>query len=120
MDRVFAQALGGTGGGMMSANEGGGAGGGLASWSPAIEVKQKGNDLVVCAELPGLKPEEVRVEVNEDALVIEGERARSSRTTREVCIAPNDTMAASTGRSRYPKARVLIRPKRSFATAFSK
>ena len=74
MDRVFAQALGGTGGGMMSAGEGGGAGGGLASWSPAIEVKQKGNDLVVCAELPGLKPEEVRVEVNEDALVIEGER----------------------------------------------
>src|SRR4051812_45325331 len=66
MDRVFAQAL---GGGMMSAGESGGGGGNLTSWSPAIEVKEQGNNLVVSAELPGLKPDEVQVEVNEDSLV---------------------------------------------------
>jgi len=75
MDRIFAQALGGAGGGMMSGGEtGAGAAGSLGTWSPAVEVKQKGNNLMVCAELPGLKPDEVQVEVNEDALVIQGER----------------------------------------------
>jgi HSP20 family protein len=71
MDRMFAQAL---GGGLMSAGETGDTGSGLATWSPAIEVKERGNELVVCAELPGLKPEDVHVEMNEDALVIHGER----------------------------------------------
>src|SRR3954465_8697884 len=53
MDRIFAQGLGWTGGGLMSGGEaGGGSAGSLATWSPAIEVKQKGNNLTVCAELP--------------------------------------------------------------------
>lgn len=71
MDRIFSQAF---GGGMMSGGESQEAGSGLMSWSPAIEVRQQGNELVVHAELPGLKPEEVQVEVNEDALIIQGER----------------------------------------------
>lgn len=76
MDRMFAQAL-GTGGGTRASS-----GSDLAMWSPAIETKQRGNDLVVCAELPGLKPEEVQVEVNEDALVIQGER-RQEQSSEE-------------------------------------
>lgn len=60
---------------MMSGGEAGaGTAGSLATWTPAIEVKQKDNNLTVCAELPGLKRDEVHVEVNEDALVIQGER----------------------------------------------
>jgi len=43
-------------------------------WSPAIEVKENNGKLQVHAELPGLKPEDVKVEVTDDALVIEGER----------------------------------------------
>jgi len=58
----------------MSSGESHSGGGSLSSWAPAIEVKQTGNNLVVCAELPGLKPEEVQVEVTDDALVIQGER----------------------------------------------
>jgi HSP20 family protein len=71
MDRMFAQAL---GGGLMSAGQGSGSSGGMGTWAPAIEVKQRGNDLVVSAELPGIQPDEVHVEVNQDALVIQGER----------------------------------------------
>lgn len=74
MDRMFAQA--------WSSDSGGSAGGNLASWSPAIELKQQGNNLVVSAELPGLKPEEVQVEVNDDQLVIQGER-RQEQTSEE-------------------------------------
>lgn len=72
MDRMFADVFGG--GGMMSGGQSAGTGGGLGVWAPPIEVRQQGNDLVVCAELAGLKPEDVHVEVNEDALVIQGER----------------------------------------------
>jgi HSP20 family protein len=67
MDRVFAQAWGGRSGAA-------GIGGGLSMWTPAVEVAQRDNEMVVCAELPGLKPEDVKVEVTENALVIQGER----------------------------------------------
>src|SRR5579883_1931280 len=75
MDRVFAQAFSGAGGGLLSQQGNQGmTGGAMTAWSPAIEIRQDNNNLVVCAELPGMKPEEVQVEVNNDALVIQGER----------------------------------------------
>ena len=43
-------------------------------WAPPLEVTHKDGNLVVIAELPGVPREEVKVEVVEDALVIEGER----------------------------------------------
>jgi HSP20 family protein len=43
-------------------------------WAPAIEVAEREGNYIVHAELPGLKPEEVKVEVTNDALVIQGER----------------------------------------------
>ncbi len=54
------------------AGQGAGASGG--TWYPAIEVAERDNQLHVHAELPGLKPEDVKVEVTDDALVIRGER----------------------------------------------
>lgn len=45
-----------------------------AIWSPAVEVRQKGNDLIVSAELPGLKQDDVKLEVTDEGLIIEGER----------------------------------------------
>lgn len=66
MDRMFSEAFGGFQGGQS-----GGAGG---SWSPAIEVKQQGDQYIVCAELPGLNKDDVKVELQENALIIQGER----------------------------------------------
>jgi HSP20 family protein len=43
-------------------------------WSPAIEVVEGDGQLKVHADLPGLKPEDVRVEVANDQLIIQGER----------------------------------------------
>ena len=48
--------------------------GGDAVWAPVIEVTEREGNYVVRAELPGLKPEEVKVECTDEALVIEGER----------------------------------------------
>jgi HSP20 family protein len=50
------------------------AGGESSFWSPAIDVTQREGQLLVHAELPGLKPEEVKVELAADSLIIEGER----------------------------------------------
>ena len=43
-------------------------------WSPAIEVLERENKFVVRVDLPGLKKEEVKIEVTHDELTIEGER----------------------------------------------
>ena len=76
MDRVFADAVAGrTGAGAF--------GGGLTGWSPVIEVSERENEMVICAELPGLKPEDVKVEVTEDALIIEGERKQDREDKQE-------------------------------------
>src|SRR5438270_8853022 len=47
---------------------------GESFWLPAIEVRESDGQLKVHADLPGLKPEDVRVEVTEDQLIIQGER----------------------------------------------
>ena len=48
--------------------------GNRAGWSPAIEVTERDGKYNVRAELPGLSPDDVTVEVANDALVIQGER----------------------------------------------
>jgi HSP20 family protein len=45
-----------------------------ANWAPRIEAFQRGDQFIVRAELPGLKREDVRVNVTDDSLIIEGER----------------------------------------------
>ena len=43
-------------------------------WAPQIEVKEQGDQLLVHADLPGIKPDDVRVEISSEGLVISGER----------------------------------------------
>lgn len=43
-------------------------------WTPQVDISRRGDDLVVCADLPGLKKEDVHVDIDDGVLVIEGER----------------------------------------------
>ncbi len=52
------------------------------SWTPAIEVTQNENSYTVRAELPGLKPEDVKLEVSNDELCIQGERKSEHDETK--------------------------------------
>jgi HSP20 family protein len=45
-----------------------------AEWAPSVDVLQKDGDLVVRAEMPGVKPEDVEVAVHNGVLTISGER----------------------------------------------
>jgi HSP20 family protein len=55
---------------------------GEAAWSPPLEVVERGGNLVVRAELPGLTKDDVKVEVREDALAISGERRHEREEKR--------------------------------------
>jgi len=50
--------------------------GGGSSWLPAVEVTERGNTLVVRADLPGINQDDLEVEVTPDGLTIQGERKR--------------------------------------------
>ena len=56
--------------------------GGATGWAPAIDVVQKDDDLVVRAELPGAKPEEVEVTVHQGVLTISGKREEQREEER--------------------------------------
>lgn len=66
MDRVFGQVP--NGGGF---------------WRPAIEVKQERDKLIVTAELPGIKKEDVKVNIADGTLTLEGERKEEKEEKRE-------------------------------------
>jgi HSP20 family protein len=52
-------------------------------WSPRVEAVQKGDRYVVRAELPGLKKDDVQVELTDDAITIHGERRDEHEEERE-------------------------------------
>lgn len=50
-----------------------------AQWSPQIEVFEREGNLVVHADLPGVKRDDVEVNVNDDVLTIRGQRRQENR-----------------------------------------
>mgnify|MGYP006195829199 CR=1 FL=1 len=51
------------------------------AWVPDLEVFERDNRLVVRLDLPGLKAEDISVEVRDNALTIAGERKREKEET---------------------------------------
>jgi HSP20 family protein len=51
---------------------------GSAFWTPDIEVFEDQGKLVVTADLPGMRKEDVQVDIQQDAIEISGERRRES------------------------------------------
>jgi HSP20 family protein len=52
-------------------------------WSPQVEVLERGNQLVVRADLPGLTKDDIDVNITDDAIVIQGERNQESEEKEE-------------------------------------
>ena len=44
-----------------------------SAWSPTVDVSTQGDDLVVCVDLPGMKPEEIEIETADNQLIVRGE-----------------------------------------------
>ncbi len=70
MDSVFGRRFG------MPSNLGpGGSSGAATLWSPRIDVRQRGDSLVVSADLPGIPKDSVQIEATEEGIAISGERS---------------------------------------------
>ena len=77
MDRVFEGAFSGPTSRSWSGLSEAGA------WAPEIDVFQRGNELVIHADVPGLNKDDLKVDVQEDAVTIQGERRREREEERE-------------------------------------
>ncbi len=54
-----------------------------AAWSPQLETFRRGDQIVVRADLPGLKRQDVKVEVDNGMLTISGERCEEHDENRD-------------------------------------
>jgi len=56
---------------------------GAELWAPAVDVLQKNNELIIRADLPGLRRDQVSVDVTDNAVTIQGERKEEHEEERE-------------------------------------
>jgi len=46
------------------------------TWAPRIDITQRNNEMVIRADLPGMNKDDVKVDVTDEAITIQGERHR--------------------------------------------
>ena len=82
----------------------------LTTWTPSCDIYEANGEIVVKAELPGLKKEDVKVTIENNVLTIRGS-ANSSRKRQngKTTIALSGAMANSCASSRSPWASIRKR-----------
>ena len=55
----------------------------LGSWSPAVDIYDRGNEVVIHAEIPGMKKEDIDVRVENNVLTVRGKKERSEEVKEE-------------------------------------
>jgi len=55
----------------------------MAAWSPSCDIYETENEIVVKAEIPGLKKEDVKLSVQDNVLTLSGERKFEEETKKE-------------------------------------
>ena len=51
--------------------------------APAMDVYEEGGDIVVKAEIPGMKKEEIHIEINEKTVTVSGEKKKEEKVERK-------------------------------------
>jgi HSP20 family protein len=77
MDRWF-EGLGGSRG--FLSDFGQGTGGQATFWAPHVDVQERDGKFLISADLPGVRREDLNVEIEPDAVTIHGERRHSTST----------------------------------------
>lgn len=54
-----------------------------AEWAPAVDIKEEKDKFVLHADLPGVKPEEIEVNMEAGILTIKGEKKTEAKTEKE-------------------------------------
>jgi HSP20 family protein len=55
----------------------------LGAWHPNVDIYDHGTEIVLQAELPGMKKEDVHVEVENNVLVLRGEKNREEKVQKD-------------------------------------
>ena len=85
-----------------------------ALWAPDIEVYQRPNELVVRADLPGIKRDDVNVEVTDNAVTISGERHQEQESEREGIYRSERTYGSFCRTIPLPEGAIVDQAKASF------
>jgi HSP20 family protein len=51
--------------------------------SPAMDIYEEGGDIVVKAEIPGMKKEEIHIDINEKTVTVSGEKMKEEKVERK-------------------------------------
>jgi HSP20 family protein len=54
-----------------------------SAWMPQVEMFREGDDVVIRADVPGMREEDIDIEIEDDVLTISGERRSEGREERE-------------------------------------
>jgi HSP20 family protein len=54
-----------------------------AEWAPAVDIKEESERFVIHADIPGVKPEDIDVSMEDGVLTIKGEKKTEAKTEKE-------------------------------------
>ena len=54
-----------------------------AEWAPAVDIKEETDKFVLQADIPGVKPEDIDVSMEDGVLTIKGEKKTESKVEKE-------------------------------------
>jgi HSP20 family protein len=54
-----------------------------AEWAPAVDIKEEQDRFVIQADIPGVKPEDIDVSMQDGVLTIKGEKCTEAKTEKE-------------------------------------
>lgn len=82
--------------------------------SPAVDIFEEGNDVVVKAEIPGLKKEDLDVNISEDTITISGEKKSEEKVERKDFYRLERSVGSFTRKLRIPVETQTDKAKASF------
>ena len=54
-----------------------------AEWTPAVDIKEETDKFIVHADIPGVKPEDIEVNMEAGVLTVKGEKKTESKTEKD-------------------------------------
>jgi HSP20 family protein len=83
-------------------------------WVPQVEVTQQANELVVRADLPGMKKDDIQVDITDNEVTISGERRREQETEKGGLYRSERSYGFFTRNIRLPEGAMADQAKASF------
>jgi HSP20 family protein len=87
---------------------------GSETWNPELEVTHQNNELVVRADLPGMKKEDITIDVTDDEITISGERRKEQESEQGGVYRSERTYGSFSRTIRLPEGTMTDQAKASF------